>query len=217
VSSSEISGETSTAAKLVFRVEGADPDESVDARLALEIPVGPGAADRHRGALNPGHVVILPIEQFNREVVLRGPGGIHSQEHLGPVVGVGTAVTGVDRHEGIAGIVGAGEQRGELQGVEQFLQSVSPDGQIGFERFVFSGKLLECLEILPHGQRLFERLEDGIHSLELGDGGLGLLGIGPEVGLAHRGFEPGGGLLASSPVKESPAAVAVGPGGFRHG
>ena len=70
----------------------------------------------------------------------------------------------------------AGEERGQLQGVDLLLEGVGLAEQFRLERLVLAGQFLERLEVGARGERLVERLEDGIHPLELGDGGLRLLG-----------------------------------------
>jgi len=206
-----------TRLPLPFSIEGADADESVDAGLALEVAVGPRSTDCHGRALNAGHSVVLAIEELDRVVVLRRPGRIHPQQHLGPVVGVGAAVAGVDRHQGVAGVVGAREQRREFERIDHLLEAIRLGGEIGLERGVFPGEFLEGLEVAAGGDRLLERLEHRVDRLQLRDGCLGPLLVVPEVGPAHRSFEAGGGLLASVPVKGSPAAGAGGPGSRRSG
>ena len=175
----------------------------MDPRLPLEMAVGPRATNGDGGALDPGHFVILAVEEFDGELVLGGPGGIHPQEHLGPVVGVGAAVAGIEAHEGIGGVVGAGEERGEFEGVEFSFEALGLTEELPFERFIFAGELFEGLEISAGGEGLVERLEDRVDRLQLGNSALSLLGIVPEAGLRHRVFDAGGVLLASSPVKES--------------
>ena len=46
------------------------------------------------------HGVLRLVLELDGEVVLRRPGGVHAEEHLGPVVGVGAAVTGPRPGEG---------------------------------------------------------------------------------------------------------------------
>ena len=93
-----------TRLPLAFGVEGADPHEAMNARLALEISVGHRAADGDRGAVDAGLLVVLAVEQLGVVVVVLRPGQIHAEEHFGPIVGVGAAVAGVDRQQGGMGV-----------------------------------------------------------------------------------------------------------------
>ena len=141
-----------------------------------------------------------------------GPGGIHPQEHLGPVVGIGAAVASIEAHEGIGGVVGAGEERGEFEGIEFPLEALRLLQKLCFERFILAGEFFEGFQIGAGSERLVERLQDRVDCLQLGDGSLGLLGTVPEPGLGHRVFDPRSVLFASSPVKESLGVGGVGRG-----
>ena len=202
---------------LALGVERADSHEPVNAHLPLQIAVGPWAADRYGGALDASYRVVLPVEQFDGVVMLAGPGRIHPQHHLGPVVGIGAAVPGVDRDECIARVVRAGKECGEFEAVHEFLKPVRLLLELAFERDVFAGQFFQRLEIATDCQRFVERLQQRVEGFKLGDGGLCPARVVPEISLPHRVFQTGRGCLASLPVKESPAAEAVGPGWFRIG
>ena len=100
---------------LAFGVEGADPHQAVHAGLALQIAVGHRPADGDRGAGDAGLFVVLPVEHLGLVAVSSGPLDVHPQQHLGPIVGVGAAVAGVDREHGGVGVVRPVEQRLEFQ------------------------------------------------------------------------------------------------------
>ena len=85
---------------LSLGVERADADQAVDATLALEVSVGHRAANGNHRAVDSRLFVVLAVEQFGLVLVVLGPIEIHPQEHLGPVVGVGPAVSSVDRQQG---------------------------------------------------------------------------------------------------------------------
>ena len=110
---------------LAFGVERADPHQPVHARLALEIAVGHRPADGDAGALNAGHAVVLPVEQLDVVVVRLRPVDVHPQQHLGPIVGVGAAVAGVDAQDRVVAVVRAAQQRLQLQIVELRLRRAS--------------------------------------------------------------------------------------------
>ena len=69
-----------------------------------------------------GLFAVLPFEQFDRVAVLLRPLRVHPQQHLGPIVGVGAAVAGVDRHDRAGRVVPAVEQRFELELFETLLR-----------------------------------------------------------------------------------------------
>ena len=75
--------------------------------------------------LMPASLVVLAVEQLDGVVVLLGPLDVHPQQHLGPVVGVGAAVAGVDREDRAGGVVRAVEQGLELPDRRAALRAAS--------------------------------------------------------------------------------------------
>ena len=73
-------------------VEGTDSHQPVNALLALEIAVGHRPADRDAGAVDARLGVVVAVEQFGVEIVFLRPLNVHAQQHVGPIVGVGSAV-----------------------------------------------------------------------------------------------------------------------------
>ena len=67
------------------------------------------------GVADAGLLAVLPLEQLDRVAVLLGPQRVHAQQHLGPIVGVGAAVAGVDRKDRAGRVVPAVEERFELE------------------------------------------------------------------------------------------------------
>ena len=108
---------------LALGVERADSDQAVDAGLALEVAVGHRAAHGDRRAVDARLLVVLAVEQLDVVVVLLGPGDVHPQEHLGPVVGVGAAVAGIDGEDGRVGVERAAQQGLDLELVDAPLRA----------------------------------------------------------------------------------------------
>ena len=106
-------------------VERADPDQAMDARLAAEIAVGVFALDVDGRLLDPRRAAVFTVGDLGREPLGLGPHQVHPQEHLGPVAGLGPARAGVDRHEGVAMIVGTAQHRAELERVEIGLRALA--------------------------------------------------------------------------------------------
>ena len=86
--------------------------------LAAEIAVGVFALDVDGRLLDAGRAAVLAVGDLGLEALGLGPHQIHPQQHLGPVAGLGPARPGVDRHEGVAVVVGTAEHRAELERVE---------------------------------------------------------------------------------------------------
>ena len=206
-----------TGLSLAFGVERADPYQPVHSHLTLEVAIGPGTANGDRGILDSRDIVVLPVEQFDVVVVFTGPRGIHPQQHLRPVIGIGAAVAGVEREDRIQGVVGAREKRCQLQCLDERLKPLGLACQLCFERFVFCRQFGQGFDVAAHCQGFIERLEDRVDSLQLCNRGLSFFAVVPEIALTHLGFDAGSGFFASFPVKESPAAGASGPGWLRSG
>jgi hypothetical protein len=85
---------------------------------AREVAVGEAALDAERGALDPGPLAGLVLEHLELVPLALGPAGVHPEEHLAPVLGLGAAGAGVDREDGVAVVVGAGEHPAQLEGLD---------------------------------------------------------------------------------------------------
>src|ERR1700689_1573778 len=69
------------------------------AGLGAQPAVGIFTLHRHGGALDAGDLAWTRIDDLAREAVRGAPAKIHAQQHLGPVLGLGTAGTGLDVEE----------------------------------------------------------------------------------------------------------------------
>ena len=83
-------------------VERALADEPVLAALGLEDPVGVLAAERERRRLDPVLLARARLDHLGLEAAVVGPAQVHPQEDLGPVLRVGAARVGLDRHDRVA-------------------------------------------------------------------------------------------------------------------
>ena len=81
---------------LALSIVGRDADETVDTILALEIAVGVVALDLKGASLDPGLVAVLPVGDRHLVPVRLGPPLVHTRQHGGPVLTLGTTGTGVD-------------------------------------------------------------------------------------------------------------------------
>ena len=96
--------------------------------------------------LMPACFVVLPFEQLDRVAVLLRPERVHPQQHLGPIVGVGAAVAGVDREDRAGRVVPAVEQGLELELLDE-----------RFERGDFAGHFVGERRILARPFRSSRR------------------------------------------------------------
>ena len=113
-------GEAGLAAALV--VERADPDQPVGAGLDGQRAVGVRRVDGERGRLEPGLFGVGRVEDLDRVLVLLGPADVHPHQHLGEVGGVDAAGPGTDGQQGVADVVLTGEQRADLERLDELVE-----------------------------------------------------------------------------------------------
>ena len=96
----------------------------------------------------------------------------------------------IERIAGV-GVVRPAQERFEFQLVDLLLGPVEHAAQLGDEALVFLAHFDEGGQLVVDADGLVERLEDGVESLQFGDGGLGPLLIVPEIGGGHPIFDRG--------------------------
>src|SRR3546814_604105 len=109
-------GEAGVAA--VVGIERRLAHQPVHADLGLQPAVGVLALDPERGRLDPRHVAAADFHQLGLPAAMLAPAQVHAQQHLGPVLRLGTAGPGLDVDEGVGRIHLAGEHALELQPVD---------------------------------------------------------------------------------------------------
>jgi hypothetical protein len=90
----------------------------VGALLHRQRAVGVGLLDGERGRLDAGLLGVGHVVDLGRVLVPLRPPQVHPHEHLGPVGGVHSPGLRPDRHERLAGVVLARQQRPHLELVD---------------------------------------------------------------------------------------------------
>ena len=103
-------------------IEGRDPHQTMHAGLCLQPAVGVVARNLDRGRLDAGLLAAAFLQPLDLVAVRIGPAGVHAQQHLGPVLGLGAAGPGIDLQEGVVGVGLARQQALELQLLGALLQ-----------------------------------------------------------------------------------------------
>ena len=127
--SSEISGTTSQDTNEVWRL----PEESkrrnthqpVYSFFGLQIAIDIVSFDNKRNTLDPRFVTRLNNPGFNLEAAFLRPAGIHAQQHLPPVLGLGSACTGMQLQNGIELVIRLIEQQLQLEFIDLAANSES--------------------------------------------------------------------------------------------
>ena len=201
-------------------VERRQPHEPVHALLGRVEAVGVLALGAEGGGLDPGLLPRARLEQLDAEAAPLGPAHQHPQHHLGPVLGVGAAGAGVDGHERVAGVVGAGEQPLLLERREPLLDGVERLLDLGGELGVLLGELDQPFEVVDVAGELLVRGQPPRLARVLGADAPGGLRVVPEARLAHLALERSTTVLqpcGSKVVREQGQLLADGGQALRRG
>ena len=114
---------------------------------------------------------------------------------------------GVDGHERVAGVVGAGEQPLLLERVEPRLNRLNLLLELGGDLRILLGQLGQRLEILDVVLEIAEDREPASRASMLGADPRRVLLVVPEPGRPHLVFERPQALRQRSGVKDSPRAA----------
>lgn len=86
-------------------IKGRDTDQPVDSVFSFQIAIGIFAGRRKCGALNPGLLTGLIINDVYLKTVSLRPSDIHAKQHFRPILSFGAAGPGIDGDNGIFVIV----------------------------------------------------------------------------------------------------------------
>ena len=176
------------------------------AALGGQQAVGVAALDDEGGRQQSGLLARGRLVDLEVEAAALGPAQVHAQHHLGPVLRVGPAGTGVDLGHGVAVVVRAGEQRAQLELAEPAVEVVDHRLDLGPDRVV--GLLLDELEEgLGVGQLLaqaVELLEVLVHPAQLGGHRPGVVGVVPQARLGGLLLQLGPAVVEAVEVEEAP-------------
>lgn len=178
-----------TSLSFPFRVEGADPDKPVHSRLAFEVAISHRPANGEGGRVNPSLEIVLAIEKFCGIVVGLCPVEIHAEHHLSPVVGVGAAVSGVDRHDRACRIMRTIQKGFQFQHVESLLEPLDLGPDLVDGRLIFFSQFHQRGQVFMSGDDFLKRADKRLERLQLAYCLLGDFGAIPKAGLAHFLFD----------------------------
>src|SRR4051812_32077025 len=85
----------------VCLIEGRQTDQPMNATLTLEVTVGERTPDLYCGALYSGLLTFGKIKDFGVILVTLSPAQIHTEQHIGPILRLSAASSGMDsQHRG---------------------------------------------------------------------------------------------------------------------
>ena len=160
-----------------------DPHETVDPCLGLEIAVGVLPFDNNGYILNTRLFSREDIDYLGDKTSALSPPQVHAQQHLGPILGLSAAGSGIDADNDVPTVVIVGEHAFQFEGTEPlFSFGQSFDGLCRLSPILYLGDLQEDLNLFQLPCKVFPRIDDPEQiSLFLQDL-LGLLRILPKTG-----------------------------------
>ena len=174
-------------------IEGAHPHQAVYAVFALEIAVGVVPLDEDGGGFDAGLVTVLIVQQLVGEPVALGPAGVHTVEHLCPVLGLGAAGPGVEGEDGVVGVVLPGEQGRQTALAYLLFQSLTALGHLVQLAGVvlLLGHLAQGQGVFPVGDQVVVLLDFIFQALDLLSDALAALHIVPKALLLRFNLQLG--------------------------
>ena len=177
-------------------VERRDPDQPVHPPFGRQEAVRKAPPDDEGGREEPGLLALGRLIDLDAEAAPLGPPRVHAQEHLGPVLRVGPAGTGMDLGHRIAVVVLAREQRLELEpghpGLEIAECLLKLLGQFRFWRATRLGlgdQLVEHTRVVETRDQLLELGQVVGDPAELGRHRAAAVGVVPQIGLRGLGLK----------------------------
>ena len=153
--------------------------------LAFQIAVGVLPLDSDRRGLHPCFTAFQYVKDVDLEAVSLRPAGIHTVEHLVPVLGLGAAGSGVEIEDSVVLIVLAGEQRSQRQSIHLVGERGKLRLDVGDHAFVvFLGSHIEhYLDVLGGLCELAVLFKSRLEGTGLLEDLLRVFEIVPEAGL----------------------------------
>ena len=174
--------------------------------------IGIITTDFEGGAFDTSFFAHGLVNQIALEAFGFGPAGVGTQQHFGPIGGIGASHARFNRQKGIAVVVAPTQEHFDFEFVDIaeeagiFAHNFVVEGVIG-ETKEFSQGVEASVDVVPAGYFGFEPGE-ALHDL------LGVAGIIPQIRVSGLVFEGGNRLLAGIPVKAAHGRSQSAPVGF---
>ena len=164
-------------------VVGGHAHQTVHAALAFQVAVGVEAVDAQGGAFDAAFVSRQLVQQLHLEAPALRPAGVHALEHAGPVLGLQAAGAGVQGEDGVVGVVFAGQQLGQLQGIQLLDEAAGGGLRLGGEVLVifFQGQFHGGLRLVGQGLGILVGLDHLAAAVDLAHQLLGGVSVIPEI------------------------------------
>ncbi len=175
----------------IGRVEGRLAHQAVHTRFGAQEAIGVFALDLDGGGLDAGHFTVGLFQDFSLEALALAVAQILAQQHGSPVLGFGTAGTGLDVDEAVVGVHGAAEHAAEFHVFDQLLQGlgIGFDGDDGVLVLFLACHLEEVTRIGELAVDLDEGVDDRFQRFLFLAEVLGPLLVVPDVGVFQFGVD----------------------------
>ena len=171
--------------------------QTVNALFRAEVAVSVRALNAECYALQAGLFAVQKIHNLALKAVFLAEAGIHTVQHIRPILRLGAACTGVQREDAVVVIIRAAEQYLDLQFLQIGRESVKVMLHLFGQRFItlLGAQLPQGMDIL---QALTQRViiaDNRFKHGQLLQGALRRFLVIPEAGLGGQSFQTGSLIL----------------------
>jgi hypothetical protein len=186
-------------------IEWRNAHQPMHTRLGCEvsIPILAEHTERHR--FDAGFFTVLVIDHLRLEAVLLSPPQIHAHQHLGPVLRLRAAGSGMNVDDGIQPVVFTGQQNFRFDAIHECLEVFQLRREVVEHGLAFARKLHQGLDIIQLACYLTIEFDAFLEAGPLLIDFAGTFLIGPEIGFVDLLLQFIELALLSFSVKETSA------------
>ena len=172
-------------------IKRADAHQAVHAVFTFQHTVSVGTLNHHRSGLDTGFIAFQHIQNFHGVAVGFGPAGVHTGQHLGPVLCFGAAGACMESQDSVGMVVLAVQHGHQLQFVNGFLHAVHSFFAFCCQRGIifFLNHFQQGLGFLVLGGKFAEALQLIFHFAHLADDFLAFFLVIIKTGHRHLVFQ----------------------------
>ena len=191
----------------VTRIERRLANQAMHAGLRAQPAVGVLTHDMDRRTLDAGNLAGRRLHEFCFEAVRLGPPQVHAQDHLGPVLGLGTTGARLDVYIGIVGVQLSREHASKLEAGHPGFEArqVADDFTDRVVVFFFNGEFEQFGRVAQAAGKFVKGYDDLLQLRALLPQGLRALRFVPDIGLLELPLDLGQALGLALVVKDTPS------------
>src|SRR6266404_7341763 len=186
-------------------IKGRNSHQPVHANLARQISERILANHRKCRGLDSSFFAGLVVVHLRLESLPLRPSQIHSQQHLGPVLRLGSPSPRMNRHDRIQAVVLSRKQRLGFHPVDEFAQRVHVALQIRRNILAFAGQIEIGGDVVSSARQVPFKRQQAFQPLALAHYLLRFCRIRPQIGIRRLLFDFRKLLAQLTRVKDTPA------------